>query len=970
MSRFTNSRENLSGRADHSQRLNDSAFPITADPAHEKGAFRVTEDGQIYYSNGLEWIVPSEEVEISRPTARVPTTATEQSQLRISEFRSPVGLTQLGALFEISVNGIDFEAVEERLVNGEFVDLYQLLHPEDGFSPGDTVFWRAKYLGTDGDQSSFSLPYRQTFPDLITTPEPLTRQNAITGTVTLTPFDSPDVFGLLYTETQVEFYAVGDVPGVDTPLSTVTQQAGTVTTAPLPPLVPGASYVWRGRYGGQINIGAPTVYSDWSDARTIFLGAASIILEYDLDEALARTIRVPINTLGNPSKPLNVTVNWGDGSTNTYTTAGIKSKTYAAGFTPAEGRVVVTISGVMDWYGTADAIDQSGLVRVENIGFQMGMESLHGAFRGTKAHLVYITPNLPETVTSLEELFQESACAADLRDMDTRNITTLRRLFYRSDGTGPNCANWDVGRVTDVFQAFADSQMNSPFSLGNWKSLTSMEEMFVQTIGDYYGGRDGRVRFNQPIADWDVSRITSMRLMFGCTAGANVGAIGADFNQPINVWDVRAVQNFEGFMGHLGDPGITSGGAAFNQPLNQWNTSAVTTMRRMFAIATRFNQDIGSWNIESVTDISGMFASVIGATTPIYHAFNRPVGSWSTASITDMSFLFLNANYNQPLEDWQTEAARTMRGMFQNSPFNQPIGNWDVSAVTDTAYMFASVVTNTSRVAFNQDIGAWNVGSVTDMTAMFGAVGAGSSQFHSFNNGGSATIGAWDVRRVTSMQSMFACGIGGSGIRTHPFNQPIGLWNVASVQNMSSMFAGNNHAFDQDISGWPLRPAGVELGSFMRSPTGRAFSEANYSRLLTGWANRVASISGPLNVATLFEARRFNTTAYQPGARFTAAPPARAFLTTPRSLSVAGADSTEADGIYLFDAAASIYLKSDGWYFLKTGPDWTLFDPADTPQATGTGTTPWDASTWTGPLAAATVLINGAAWTIAGDTPA
>jgi len=86
-----------------------------------------------------------------------------------------------------------------------------------------------------------------------------------------------------------------------------------------------------------------------------------------------------------------------------------------------------------------------------------------------------------------------------------------------------------------------------------------------------------------------------------------------------------------------------------------------------------------------------------------------------------------------------------MRGMFQNSPFNQPIGNWDVSAVTDTAYMFASVVTNTSRVAFNQDIGAWNVGSVTDMTAMFGAVGAGSSQFHSFNNGGSATIGAWDV---------------------------------------------------------------------------------------------------------------------------------------------------------------------------------------------------------------------------------
>jgi len=965
MSRFTNSRENLSGRADHSQRLNDSAFPITADPAHEKGAFRVTEDGQIYYSNGLEWIVPSEEVEISRPTARVPTTATEQSQLRISEFRSPVGLTQLGALFEISVNGIDFEAVEERLVNGEFVDLYQLLHPEDGFSPGDTVFWRAKYLGTDGDQSSFSLPYRQTFPDLITTPEPLTRQNAITGTVTLTPFDSPDVFGLLYTETQVEFYAVGDVPGVDTPLSTVTQQAGTVTTAPLPPLVPGASYVWRGRYGGQINIGAPTVYSDWSDARTIFLGAASIILEYDLDEALARTIRVPINTLGNPPKPLNVTVNWGDGSTNTYTTAGIKSKTYAAGFTPAEGRVVVTISGVMDWYGTADAIDQSGLVRVENIGFQMGMESLHGAFRGTKAHLVYITPNLPETVTSLEELFQESACAADLRDMDTRNITTLRRLFYRSDGTGPNCANWDVGQVEDVFQAFADSQMNSPFSLGNWESLTSMEEMFVQTIGDYYGGRDGRVRFNQPIADWDVSRISNMRLMFGCTMHANAGKIGAAFNQPINAWDVRAVQNFEGFMGHLGDPGNSLNTHAFNQPLNQWNTSAATNMTRMFALARSFNQDISAWNTANVTTMAGMFRGVSGI-----HGFNRSLNAWNVSAVTDMSEVFSFCDYSQPLGSWNVSAVTTMRAMFLSGLFNQPIGSWDVSGVRDMGFMFASASTNRQRAFFDQDIGAWDVSSVTDMEAMFGAIGAGSDQRADFNNGGNAAIGAWDVSSVTTMARMFRSG--DSGVRNpyHRFNQPIGAWNVASVQNMSSMFAGNNHAFDQDISQWPLRPAGVDLAGFMAIEVERAFSEANYSRLLTGWANRVASISGPLNVAALFEARRFNTTAYQPGSRFTNAVAGRAFLTTARSLSVAGATTPAANGAYPFNAATSVYLNADGWYFLKTGSDWTLYDPDDSAQATGTGTDPWSVTNWSGLLSAATLLIAGAAWTLIGDTPA
>ena len=76
------------------------------------------------------------------------------------------------------------------------------------------------------------------------------------------------------------------------------------------------------------------------------------------------------------------------------------------------------------------------------------------------------------------------------------------------------------------------------------------------------------------------------------------------------------------------------------------------------------------------------------------------------------------------------------------------------------------------------------------------------------------------------------------------------------------------------------------------------------------------------------------------------------------------------NGAYPFDAAASVYLNADGWYFLKTGPDWILYDPADTPQATGTGTAPWNVTNWTGLLSAATLLIAGVAWTLTGDTPA
>ena len=143
------------------------SIPIPLDATQHFGAVIVTDDGQLYYSNGFDWIIPTEDVEISRPSARVPTNATEQSQLRISEFRSPAGLTQTGILFEISANGVDFTGAETRTVTSTFATSYQLLYPEDGFDPGDEILWRAKYLGSDGAQSDFSIPYRQFFPDLI-----------------------------------------------------------------------------------------------------------------------------------------------------------------------------------------------------------------------------------------------------------------------------------------------------------------------------------------------------------------------------------------------------------------------------------------------------------------------------------------------------------------------------------------------------------------------------------------------------------------------------------------------------------------------------------------------------------------------------------------------------------------------------------------------------------------------------------
>jgi len=903
------------------------------DPASHTGAVVYSND-QLYFSNGSEWLIPQDDVDISRPSALSPLNATQQSQLRLSAFKSPGGFTQTGIVFEINTDGQpSFGAganLITRTVTSEVSNLYQVLYPDDGFDPGDTIWWRARYLGSSGTQSQYSIPFAQVFPDLITTPSPVTASNAITGTVTLTAFESAPIFGLQYFQTQVEFYAVGAVVGVDAPITTVTQTGGATTTAPIPPLVAGQSYQWRGRYTGRANVGAPTVTSAWSVARTFFLGAASIVLEYDLTLMVSRTIYVPINTLNNVLKPLNVTVDWGDGTSNAYTTAGIKTKTYAAGFAPADNKVVVTISGVMDWYGTTSTINQSGLTRVENIGFQMGLESLRGAFRGTQTHLTYITPNLPETVTSLQEAFHSSACAANLSSMDTRNVQNISGLFRASVGAGPNCAGWDVRSVTSASGLIqGDSQFNNAFTLGNWESLTSAVEMFIV---------DAAAGFNQPIGYWDVSNVTNMSRMFAKKF------IGLDtthpFNQDIGSWDVSNVTNMSNMFGidyfiqsdNRVSTRFNNGGS---DSIKNWDVSKVTDMSEMFRAASEFNQPIGFWDTSSVTNMRGMFN---GAS-----AFNRPLANWNTGVVTNMSFMFHVAGQ-----------------------FNQPINSWNVSNVTNMSNMFRQVA------VFNQDIGAWDVSSVTDMSFMFHNEGAIDGPF---NNGGSDSIKDWDTSSVTNMASMFGTstnlGAGGNQV----FNQPIGSWDVSNVADMSNMFGQTENlaksmAFNQDLSAWNLRAAGVNMASFMRFRTG-GMSQENYSRILTSWANKIADVfSGPFAVSAAFDNRVYNTTAYQPASRFTNAAAARAYLVAARALSVSGASDASADGNYPLNSATGAYINSLGWYFLKSVSTWTLYDATNAAQATGTGNFPWEVDVWTGVLSAGTVLSSGAGWTITGDAAA
>jgi surface protein len=94
-----------------------------------------------------------------------------------------------------------------------------------------------------------------------------------------------------------------------------------------------------------------------------------------------------------------------------------------------------------------------------------------------------------------------------------------------------------------------------------------------------------------PIADWDVSEVTSMQEMF---YGEHL------FDADLSAWDVGQVTNMQSMF---------YGASKFNQDLSAWDVAQVTDMQEMFRSAYAFNQDLSAWNVGRVITMYRMFSS-------------------------------------------------------------------------------------------------------------------------------------------------------------------------------------------------------------------------------------------------------------------------------------------------------------------------------------------------------------------------
>ena len=282
-----------------------------------------------------------------------------------------------------------------------------------------------------------------------------------------------------------------------------------------------------------------STYVTRSRTVTVELESAGMVLEVDTNLIAGTTVTLPLRG------SVDVSVDWGDGSSSTATSSGNLQHTYAS-----NRSYTISISGSLEQFGAGlDGYPHADAIVGVSAWGDPGLTSLSGAFRNA-SNLASVPTSLPNTVTSTSGMFWGASTFN--QPLDT----------------------WNTSNVTDKSGMFGfASAFNQPLGTWNTSNVTTMSDMFVSASA-----------FNQPLDSWDTSNVTTMSWMF-----ENASA----FNQPLNTWNTSNVTEMQRMF---------YGASAFNQPLDNWNTSNVTNMADMFFRASSFNRDLSGWCVVNIPD--------------------------------------------------------------------------------------------------------------------------------------------------------------------------------------------------------------------------------------------------------------------------------------------------------------------------------------------------------------------------------
>jgi hypothetical protein len=430
-----------------------------------------------------------------------------------------------------------------------------------------------------------------------------------------------------------------------------------------------------------------------------------------------------------PNGTYNMTVDWGDGTTDTITAWDDAAKTHNYS---TSGTKYVTILGTIKGFAFNNTGYTSSLTDIRSF----------GPLELNTSASFYGADELGPSVRSAS--LQYKLTATDIPKIST---TSMKDFFREASNLSGSIDRWNTETVTSLENTFQDATLfNTPLPW-NTSNVTTLKHTFKNA-------RD----FNQTLS-WDTGLVTDM-------SGTSREAVS--FNQAIS-WDTDNVTNF-GHMFHSA--------SAFNQPVNGLVTDSGTTLEHMFDGATSFNQPINNWDISNVGSLKGMFQNA--------YSFNEDFmfsNLYNTAGISDMSYMFNNAisfGFNIPapgnnLTTWNTLNVSTMEYMFEGATeFNMDLSPsatsaWDTQNVTNMRGMFMSASTF-AGTGSGGGVSSWDTTNVVDMTRMF-------YDATSFN----ADISSWDISSLQNADQMLDVSFGTSSFSQVNYDALLQGWAAQPI---------------------------------------------------------------------------------------------------------------------------------------------------------------------------------------------
>ncbi|SEQ22508.1 surface protein [Treponema bryantii] len=279
----------------------------------------------------------------------------------------------------------------------------------------------------------------------------------------------------------------------------------------------------------------------------------------------------------------------------------------------------------------------------------------------------------------------------DLKNFDTSNVTSMRRMFGSSNDlscinlTTLDVSNFDTFNVTDMSEMFYKCKKLTTLDISSFdtSNVTNMSSMFSMSN-----------LANLDLSNFNTSKVTNMFCMFEFCSNLT--------SLDLSNFDTSNVTNMARMFFMCSN--------LVNLDISNFDTFNVTNMAEMFNYCRNLaSLDLSNFDTSNVTNMTGMFGQCDKLAS-------LALSNFDTSNVTNMSSMFSNCHNlaSLDLRNFDTSNVTNMSNMFcQCGIASLDLSNFDTSNVTNMAYMFFQC-----DIA-SLDVSNFDTSKVTDMSYMF-----------------------------------------------------------------------------------------------------------------------------------------------------------------------------------------------------------------------------------------------------------